>query len=109
MSKKVRNIFGLVALVVMFTACSKDAELYTPQNALQQEKEQIKPSAMPLEPGSSNSGQGNGGTTGGSGTTGGGVANSSNNGKPNTTSVGNGLGNGNISISDDDDDEDDDN
>ncbi len=27
---RIKNILGLIALVVMFTACSKDSELFTP-------------------------------------------------------------------------------
>lgn len=95
MSKKIRHIFGLLVLVAMLSACSKDTELYTPQNALQQEKD--APSALPIDP--------NGSTESG-GTGGGGSTVNSGSNKPNPTTV---LGNGNISISDDDDDEDDDN
>ncbi len=102
MSKKVRHIFGLLALVAMLSACSKDAELYTPQNVLQQEKEQIKTAGMPIYSGGTNTDQGNGNGSGGSG-----VSNSTSN-RPTSTSV-NDSGKGNISISDDDDDEDDDN
>lgn len=99
MLRNIRYIFGLAVLVALLSACSKDADLYTPQRAHEQQE---KPSAFPMEPSNTNSGGKDNGITG--------ATSSNTSSKPTSTSTtGHGSNGGNISISDDDDDEDDDN
>ncbi len=107
MSKKVRHIFGLLVLVAMLSACSKDTELYTPIN---QEQERTRPPVQSIKIKSDNSGDtepNNGGSKGV-------VPSASNaNSQSSAGSISSGvfspINSGAISISDDDDDEDDDN
>lgn len=99
MLRNIRYIFGWVVLIALLSACSKDADLYTPQQQVEQKE---RPSAMPLEPGKP------GGKDGGT-ITGNGGSSSTSPKPPITSTTGPGNNNGNISISDDDDDEDDDN
>lgn len=107
MSKKVRHIFGLLVLVAMLSACSKDTELYTPIN---QEQEKTKPPVQSIKIKSDNSGDtepNNGGSKGV--LPGASSANSQSSTGGINTSVSSPINSGVISISDDDDDEDDDN
>lgn len=99
MSKKLKNILGLMVLVVALAACSKDPELYSPQSS-SVVQERPTPSALPVDPNAGDS-SGSGGASGGSG-----VFNS-NSGRP-VPAPAVGGSNGTVSISDDDDDEDDD-
>jgi len=100
MSKNIRNILGLMVLVVALVACSKDPELYSPQN-ISDIQERPSPAALPVDPNSGDSSNSGGGVSGGSG-----VFNS-NSGRPAPAPAVGGT-NGTVSISDDDDDEDDD-